>query len=162
MTRLATSPKPESTRAATIPARLLRLADGQSWGLALPAPRYQPEVVPGFDPLGRPTESIRLVARVGYPCDIERLVDELRSACLHAGPDSAGEGQRFDALMCLAEALLRRAHDLSREDAVALLDLDGEGLINLVDAVLETVAGVANQSARGNPLPIGGIDAFLT
>ena len=162
MTRLDASTTPDLTRSATIPARSIRLADGQPWGLALPAPRYRPEVVPGSDPLGRPRESIQLVARVGYPWAIERLVDDLRSACRHAGIDSTSVGRRFDALMNLGVALLRRAHDLSEDDAVALLDLDGEGLTDLVDAVLETVAGVADGSSPASNLTsIGGGDAFL-
>ena len=160
MTRLDAATAPELTRHTTIPARSIRLADGQSWGLALPAPRYRPEVVPGFDPLGRPNESIRLVARVGYPWAIERLVNDLRSACFDAGTDSASARRRFDALMSLGMALLRQAHELSWDEAVALLDLDGAGLIALVDAVLETVAD--GSSPTGNLTSIGGIDAFLT
>ena len=163
MTRSDVAPAPELTRHATIPARAIRLADGQMWGLALPAPRYRPEVVAGFDPLGRPRESIRLVARWGYPWTIERLVAELRSACALAGTDATSANRRFDALMSLGVALLRRAHDLSRDDAIALLDLDGEKLAVLVDAILEIIASVvAEVPPVGNLSPNGGGDAFLT
>ena len=131
-------PSPEETRVAAASARPVTLADGRAWGLALPGPRYRPEVVAGVDELGRPTETIRAAGRVGYPLAIDRLVVDLREACR-----AADDRRRFDALMGLAVALLRRAHDLTVEEAVALLDLDGAGLLRLVDAVLATVAGVA-------------------
>ncbi len=143
MTDLDVPPSPELTRLASVPALLTLLADGQLWGLALPTPRYRPEVVPGVDSLGRPIETIQATARTGYPLAIERLVANLRTACLTgAGPES--ESRRFSALMALAVALLRRAHDLTLPAAVALLDLDGEGLARLVDAVLTTVAGASS------------------
>ncbi len=50
MTEFDGFPLPESTRHASVPVRLILLADGRLWGLALPTPRYRPEVVPGMDP----------------------------------------------------------------------------------------------------------------
>ena len=139
MTEFNGLPSPETTRHASVPVRQILLADGRLWGLALPTPRYRPGVIPGIDLLGRRTETIRLVARTGYPVTIERLIDRLRTACLGAN-DSTSEGERFDALIALATALLRRAHDLTLLEAVALLDLDGDGLCRLVDSVLAIVA----------------------
>ena len=161
MTALTVAPSPASTRHAAIPARSITLADGQAWGLALPGLRYQPAVVPEVDPLGRSITAIQLVVRTGYPWPIERLVLNLRSAC-QAGTDPEDARRRFGALMALAEALLRRAHHLSASEAFALLDLDGDGLVRLVDAVIETVAGdAAGQFTPANVSPTGGGHAFL-
>ncbi len=151
-------PSPDSTRRASVPARIISLADGQQWGLALPTPRYRPEIVPGVDGLGRPTETIRVVGWIGYSLPIERLIDDLRSAC-RAEVDSEGEGRRFDILMALAVALLRRAHDLTLVEAVALLDLDGDGLCRLVDMVLSTVAGDPSHPSNESVSSTGGDDA---
>ncbi len=101
--------------------------------------------------MGRRTETIRLVARTGYPVTIERLIDRLRTACLAAN-DSTSERERFDALIALAIALLRRAHDLTLLEAVALLDLDGDGLCQLVDSVLAIAAG-GSMGLRLDPNP---------
>ena len=161
MTAIDVAPSPGSTRHAAVPARSITLADGQTWGLALPGPRYQPAFVPEIDPLGRPIEAIQLAVRTGYPWPIERLIADLRSAC-QAGTGPEDAHRRFGALMALAEALLRRAHHLSASEAVALFDLDGDGLVRLVDAVLETVAGGASgQSTPANVSPTGGGHAFL-
>ena len=154
-------PSPDETRRASVPARIIVLADGQPWGLALPTPRYRPEIVAGVDELGRPTETIRLLGWTGYPLSIQRLVDELRSACrAEVNPEVEVEDRRFDALMALAVALLRRAHDLTPLEAVKLLDFDGDGLLRLVDAVLATVAGVPSDPSTGSvPPTTGGGDA---
>ena len=140
---------PEATRFAAIPARMILLADGQSWGLALPTPRYRPEVVAGIDSLRRPVETIRLVTRTGYPAPLERLIADLRAACLD--PDHRiADTRRFETLMALAVALLRRAHDLTLPAAVALLDLDDAGLARLVDVVLDVVANLRLSPAFGS------------
>ena len=55
-------PSPDPTRRAGVRAFPIRLADGQAWGLALPSVRLRPEVEPGVDSLGRPTETIRVAA----------------------------------------------------------------------------------------------------
>lgn len=159
MTDIDVISSPDQTRHASVPARTIPLADGQHWGLALPTPRYRPEIVSGVDELGRPTETIRLVGWIGYPLPIGRLVDDLRSACrAEVSPEAAG--RRFDALMALAVALLRRAHGLTLLEASALLDLDADGLFRLVDAVLATVAGVPSDPLTGSvPCSTGGGDA---
>ena len=140
---------PDLTRCASVPVQLVLLGDGQNWGLAMPSPRYRPEVVPGIDELGRPTEMVKLVARTGYPMTIHRLIDQLRSACC-AESNLEGEIRRFDALMALCLALLRRAHDLTLIDAVSLLDLDDEGLSRLVDTVLKVVDNVPSDPFAGS------------
>ena len=158
MTDHDAGPSPATTRIIAIPARMIPLADGRAWGLALPTPRYRPEVITGVDPLGRPTETIRLVARFGYPPAIERSIADLRAACSGASP--ASDLGRFEALMALAVALLRRAHDLTLIEAVGLLDLDGDGLSILVDAVLATVTGSSADSPPASNRPfIGGGNA---
>ena len=139
MTGLPDPPTPESTRLDLVPARAVLLADGRAWGLALPTPRYRPEVVATSGAFGQPTETVRLVVRSGFPLAITRLVDDLRSASLDGG-EAGNARRRFDTLMALAVALLRRAHELGEAEALALLDLDGAGLIRLVDAVLAIVA----------------------
>lgn len=157
MTSFGVDFSPEATRHGSVPAHPIALADGRSWGLALPAPRYRPEVVSSVDSLGRTTATTRLVARVGYPPVIEPLIDELRSAC---GTDATavGDQRRFDALMALAVALLRRAHNLSLDAAIGLLDLDSDGLIHLVDVVTTIVAGCQppDSGAGSNLSPAGG------
>jgi len=159
MTDIDAHPSPDETRRASVPARIIVLADGRPWGLALPTPRYRPEIVAEVDELGRPTETIRLLGWTGYPLSTQRLVDELRSAC-RAEVNPEAEDRRFDALMALAVALLRRAHDLTPLEAIGLLDLDGGGLLRLVDAVLATVAGVPSDPLTGSvPSTSGGGNA---
>ena len=146
------SPSPAASSRAAVAARGVILADGRTWGLALPGPRYRPAVATRLDDLGRPVRSVRVAARLGYPRAVEILIDRLRLAC-GAGPDHDGEHQRFAALMDLAVALLTRAHDLTPDQAGALLDLDRDGLARLVDAVLAALAGMTGSD------PPGGADA---
>ena len=63
--------------------------------------------------------------------------------------------------MALAVALLRRAHQLTSHEALDLLDLDGDGLARLVDAVLTTVAVTGTRSRPEDDLisPTGVGDA---
>ena len=131
-------PQPEATRRGLVPAESVVLADGLAWGLAGPTPRYQPEFGKTTDTRGQPEAAVRVTARLGYPWEIERLVDRLGAAC-QSGTTLAHDRERFDALMTLASALLRRAHDLDRREAEVLLDLDPAGLIRLVDAVLRII-----------------------
>ncbi len=160
MTTLATLPAPGPTRRASVLAHPVTLADGQTWGLARPARRYRPEVVPSADVFGRIAPTVRLVVRTGYPWRIEHLVTELHSAC-RAGRDAAGDQRRYEALLDLAVALLRRAHDLTLAEAITLLDLDSAGLACLVDSVVAAVAGVPADSSPGANLDLTGDgDAF--
>ncbi len=129
-------PTPGATRREGVRTIPIVLADGQAWGLAAPSPRLRPEIVPGVDALGRPTERIRVVAEVGYPLEIRRLVADLRVAC-GAGPAA----RPYDAWFGLAIALLRRAHDLDLAEAAELLDPSPADLPSLVDAVLAIVTG---------------------
>jgi len=131
-----TRPTPEATRREGVRATPIVLADGQAWGFAIPAPRLRPEVVAGVDALGRPIEQVRVVAETGYPLEIRRLIDSLRDAC-ERGPADL----RYDALICLALALLRRAHDLDLADAAALLETSLDDLPTLVGMILSVVTG---------------------
>ena len=142
MTALADLPSPGPTRRASVLAYPVTLADGQTWGLAVPARRYRPAVVSTADLFDRIAATVRLIARTGYPWRIEQRIAALHAAC-RADRDLAGDECRYDALMNLAVALLCRVHDLTLEEAVTLLDLDSTGLICLVDAVVAAVAGVS-------------------
>jgi hypothetical protein len=132
---MITPPSPERTRREGVEVAPVRLADGQAWGLALPSLRWKPEVVERIDPLGRPTRSIRLVPGSDYPLEIRRLVAELRSACKRGRPR-----RRYEAFIALASALVRRAHDIDRSEAIALLELEDQELPGLVEAVLAVVS----------------------
>lgn len=153
-------PSPESSRVTAVRAQPVTLADGHVWGLARPTPRYRPEAVPGVDEPGRPAGATGLGSRIGYPAAIERLVDALRVACLTPrGP--ATDARRYEALMALAVALLRRAHDLEPTAAAALLlGLDEAGLVALVDEVLALAGGITYPpDPRSAPSSRGGGDA---
>ncbi len=129
-------PTPEATRREWVRASPIVLADGQAWHFAGPSPRLRPEVVAGLDALGRPVEQVRVVAAIGYPLEIRRLVDGLREAC-EVGPADF----QYDALIRLAVALLRRAHDLDLADAAELLEMSLADLPALVDAILSVATG---------------------
>ncbi len=129
-------PTPDRTRREGVHAAPITLADGQAWGLALPSLRLRPEVVVGVDALGRPDETIRVVAEVGYPAELRRLVAGLRSASEGGDP-----GPQYEALFRLAVALLRRAHEIDAADAASLLETGVDDLPGLVEAVLSVVTG---------------------
>ena len=129
-------PTPDLTRIEGIRAFPVTLADGNEWELALPSTRFRPRVEEGVDALGRPSELIRVEAEFGYPVEIRRLVDDLRSAC-----EGVEEGPRYEALFRLAVALLRRAHAIDRARAASLLEVDLDDLPRLVEVVLSVVTG---------------------
>ena len=129
-------PTPETTRREGVLAAPIVLADGQPWGFARPSPRLRPVVVAGVDALGRPVEQIRVVAETVHPLEIRRLVDDLRIAC-----EAGSADPQYDALIRLAVALLRRAHDLDLAEAAALLETSLADLPALVEAILSVVTG---------------------
>ncbi len=129
-------PTPDSTRRGGVRALPIALADGQLWGLALPSPRLRPRVERGVDALGRPTEEVRVAAEFGHPIEIRLLVADLRAAC-----DGDREDRRYQALVRLAAALIRRAHDVDLATAASLLELDVDDLPGLVEAVLSAATG---------------------
>jgi len=129
-------PLPDRTRREGVRVAPIILADGRSWGLALPSLRLRPEVEAGVDLLGRPTETVRVAAEFGQPLEIRRLVAGLRSAC-----EGADAGRRYEALFRLAVALIRRAHEITATEAATLLELDGDDLPGLVETVLAAVTG---------------------
>jgi len=131
-----TSTSPNSTRRDGVDAFPVTLADGNQWGLALPSPRLRPEVIETVDRLGRPSTSIRLISESGYPREIRRFIDELRSACDLGEPD-----QQFLAFFQLATALIRRAHDIDLKQAANLLEIGVNELPAFVDLVLSVVSG---------------------
>jgi hypothetical protein len=129
-------PTPDVTRREGVRAFPVTLSDGNDWGLALPSTRLRPRVELGVDVLGRPTEIIRVEAEFGYPIEIRRLVDDLRSAC-----EGDEEEPRYDTLFRLAATLIRRAHDIDLATAASLLELDVDDLPRLVEVVLSVVTG---------------------
>jgi hypothetical protein len=133
-------PTPDPTRRQGVRALSITLADGNEWGLALPSTRLRPRVERGLDALGRPIESIRVAAEFGHPVEIRRLVAALRSAC-----QGDQERRRYEALIHLAVALIRRAHEIDLTTAVSLLELDVEDLPRLIEAVLSAVTGKCSE-----------------
>jgi hypothetical protein len=129
-------PEPERTRCEGIPSIPITLADGQVWGLALPSPRLRPKVVASVDPLGRPIETIRVETVLGYPLEIRRLIDDLRTTC-----EGGTAEHQYDTLIRLASALIRRAHEIGLADAVSLLKVGLDDLPSLVGSVLWVVTG---------------------
>jgi hypothetical protein len=131
-----TSTLPNRTRCEGIEAHFIRLADGNSWGLALPSTRLRPEVIEGVDNLGRPSRTIRLVSEFGYPLQIRRLINDLRAACDQGTPE-----WQYEALFRLAAALICRAHDIDLDLAASLLELGIDDLPRFVDSVLSVASG---------------------
>jgi hypothetical protein len=127
---------PILTRRTNVEVLLTTLADGNCWGLALPSSRLRPKVVHGVDILGRPTETIEVVAEFGYPLEIRRRIDDLRLAC-----EQEPAEMQWEALIRLAAALLRRAHDIEPADAARLLELEVDDLAEFVETVLSTITG---------------------
>ena len=125
---------PDRTRREGVGAFSITLADGNQWGLALPSPRLRPVVIDGVDSLGHPTSSIRLVSEYGYPLEIRRLIDDLRSAC-----DREEAVRQYESLIQLAAALIRRAHDIDLAAAVSLLEVGVDELPGVVEAILSVV-----------------------
>jgi hypothetical protein len=133
---METANLPDRTRRQWVEALSIPLADGNSWGLALPSPRLRPEVVEGVDDLGRLSRTIRLVSEFGYPLEIRRLIDDLRFAC------DQGEAERqYETLFRLAAVLICRAHDIDLSVASSLLELDVADLPGFVSSVLSIVSG---------------------
>jgi hypothetical protein len=138
-------PTPDLTRREGVRAFPITLADGNDWGLALPSTRLRPRFEVGVDALGRSAEIIRVEAVFGYPLEIRRLVDALRSAC--EGDD---EEPRYETLFRLAAALIRRAHDIDLPTAASLLELDVDNLPRLVEAVLSVVTGECQENPESS------------
>jgi hypothetical protein len=127
---------PDCTRHEGVEALSILLADGNRWGLALPSPRLRPEVIEGVDRLGRPSTKVRLVSEFGYPLEIRRLIDDLRSAC-----DQGDSERQFEALIRLAAALICRAHNIDLKLAASLLEMGVDDLPGFVETVLLVVSG---------------------
>ena len=134
-------PTPDLTRREGVRAFPITLADGNDWGLALPSTRLRPRFEVGVDALGRSTEIIRVEAEFGYPLEIRRLVDGLRSAC-----EGDEEEPRYETLLRLAATLICRAHDIDLARAASLLALDVDDLPRLVEAVLSVVTGECHEN----------------
>lgn len=142
---------PEGSRREGVEVFSITLADGNLWGLALPSPRLRPDVVEGLDALGRTTRTVRLLTEFGYPLEIRRLIDDVRSAC-----DRGEVKGQYEALILLAAALITRAHDIDPSTAAALLEMDIADLPGFVEAVLSVVSG--SLPAISQPVRKGEVD----
>jgi hypothetical protein len=127
---------PDPTRRVGVASVPIKLADGNSWGLALPRPRLKPRVVQGVDLLGRPIETIHVETEYGYPLEIREIIDDLRAACERGSAE-----KQHEALFRLAASLIRRVHDLELEEVAELLEMDLEDLPEFVATVLSVVTG---------------------
>lgn len=135
-------PAPEATRLPDVPSRPIRLADGNTWGFALPSRRLIPSVVRTTDPLGRTIESISAWVETGYPLEIRRLWDDLRRA-----HETGSPAPHYEAFLALAISLLRRAHDISPAEARELLSVADEEWPRLVDEILAIVTSTRAETS---------------
>ncbi|WP_435021272.1 hypothetical protein TA3x_002287 [Tundrisphaera sp. TA3] len=133
---MADRPTPGSSRREEVPATPAILADGRAWSLARPSTRLRPILHREVDVLGRPTEVVRLVVEAGYPAEIRRAIDRLRSEC-ESGPPA---GLR-DAIVALGVSLLLRAHRLDPAFAASLFEVPRDEFPRLADAIVEVAAG---------------------
>jgi hypothetical protein len=109
-------PRPEETRDEDVPAVEVELADGNTWGLALPGIRLRPMTRRETNLFGRPRVRIEVATETHYALEVRRLWDEVLAASR-----DVSEGCR-DAFLRLAVALLRTAHEIEQDEAEALLD----------------------------------------
>ncbi len=135
-------PAPEATRLPDVPIRPLRLADGNTWGFALPSLRLIPSVVRTTNSLGQTTESVSARVETGYPLEIRRLWDDLRRA-----HETDSPAPHYEAFFALAVSLLRRAHDISPSDARELLSVADEEWPRLVDEILAIVTSTRAETS---------------
>jgi hypothetical protein len=129
-------PTPDRTRREGVEVLSITLDDGNAWGLAKPSLRLSPRIIEGVDSLGRPHATIRVATKFGYPLEIRRLIDDLRSAC-----EQETAERQYETLIRLAAALILRAHEINLSDALCLLELGVDDLPRLVQAVLSVVTG---------------------
>jgi hypothetical protein len=135
-------PAPEATRLPDVPTRPLRLADGNTWGFALPSRRLIPFVVRTTNSLGQTTDSVSARVESGYPLEIRRLWDDLRSA-----HETGCPAPHYEAFLALAVSLLRRAHDISPSEARELLSVADEEWPRLVDEILTIVTSTRTETS---------------
>jgi hypothetical protein len=147
---MSDSPTPDSTRRGGVPARPIRLADGNDWAFATPTVRLIPRVETHPDLFGRSIEKIVVDLDFGYPPAIQSLLDVMWSNW-EVEPVSS----QYEAFFSLAGALLLRAHEISFSTACELLTLPDHELSRLVGEVLAVVAG---GKEYGGAKPRGDID----
>ena len=94
---------PESTRRYDVPARQIRLADGNCWGFVTPTVRLTPRVDSQIDVLGRKTEKVVVELQFGYGPKVQELLDRMRE---YLNADS--RLCQYEAFFSLAVALLRQ------------------------------------------------------
>lgn len=132
---MAERPTPQSTRREGIPSQSIRLADGELWGFSKPTICLSPKVVKSLDVMGRAREKICVELGFGFPCAIERLIENLQASREHGSTK-----EQYEAFFELAVRLLRRCHDLSQEFACELLAVSEEELPFLVEMVMSLVS----------------------
>lgn len=126
---------PDATLREGLDASLIRLSDGADWSFMRPAVRLRPEVAYDLCPGGRKIRRIRVGIYFGYPAEIEVLITKLRRAC-----DEESIPHQYEAFFTLAVALLRRAHDISVDDACRLLDVAESETNRLIGDVIKVIS----------------------
>jgi hypothetical protein len=76
-----------STRREGIPVLEVVLADGDTWGLALPTHRRHPVVICDLDEFGRPLIRVEVQTRLGYRLEIDRLWGLVLATCRDGSAD---------------------------------------------------------------------------
>jgi hypothetical protein len=136
---------PDLSRREGVSARLIRLADGNDWGFSRPTVRLIPKVITELDRLGRPVERITVEIAFGYPLDVQRLIDGVRSAC-----ECGSVSQQYEAFFSMATAILLRVHEISRATACELLAVSEHDLPRLVQEIMAVVSETDRTSETNN------------
>ena len=125
-------PEPQSSRVEDNPGVPVVLADGLTWFLAIPTVRYRPklEIFENTKRIGLTEQKTDLDVFVGYPRSIEKPLKALTDR-LAESIESTPVGLVFE----VAAEMLRRCHEISRAQALALLECDDVGLVRLIDAI---------------------------
>lgn len=138
-----TWPSPDETRDSDVPAVEVELADGRTWGLALPGPRLHSITRREVDAFGRRRVRIDLATWVGYPLEVLRLWAEVVAARCH------DDARPIEAFRRLAIAALRIAHEIGTEEAEALLDPRRVDLGRIAETFIPAAFGDADPSRSG-------------
>ena len=133
-----------STRREGIPILEVVLADGNTWGLALPTHRRRPVLISDLDDFGRPLLQVEVQTRLGYRLEIHRLWELVLAACRDGSAD-----EQTSAFRHLVVVLLLTAHAIDRTLAEALVDSHRVDLGRIARALIPTAFGQGDLSCFG-------------
>ena len=133
-----------STRRPGVPVLEVALADGDTWGLALPTQRRHPVVIRERDEFGRLVVRIEIATRIGYRPEIRRLWESILSACREGSAEE--QATSFGRLVA---SLLLAAHDIDSAHAEALLDARRVDLGRIARALLPAAFGEGDLPRSG-------------